>query len=83
MMNWIEFIGIGATIFVLISFVSSDLKHVRYINMVGCVLWILYGVLSNATSVWILNGCCLMLHIYKLWIQKSGKKDNLNESDKD
>lgn len=66
-MDWREFIGILATILVLISFTQSDVKVIRYINMVGCILFIIYGVLIGALSVWLLNGACLVLHCYKLY----------------
>jgi len=64
--SWKEIIGILATILVLISFTQSDVKKIRYINIVGCILFVTYGLLIGAFSVWLLNGACLILHIYKL-----------------
>lgn len=72
MIDWREVIGLSATLFVILSFTQSNLKLVRYINIVGCILFIIYGLLIGALSVWILNGVCLLLHIYKLNKESKG-----------
>ena len=61
-----ELIGLLATVFVLISFLANNEKKIRQINIVGAVLFIVYGVLINAPSVYILNGALFFIHIYKL-----------------
>lgn len=63
----IELIEIFATILVLISFTQSDVKRIRYINILGCILFVIYGLLIHAFSVWVLNGVCIGLHIFKLY----------------
>ena len=72
--SWKEMVGILATMCVLASFTQSEVSKIRYINIVGCILFIVYGLLLNAFSVWFLNGACLILHIYKLYIEASTKK---------
>lgn len=42
--SWKELIGVVATICVLISFTQSDVKRIRTINIVGCVLFVAYGL---------------------------------------
>ena len=71
--SWKELIGVVATICVLISFTQSDVKRIRTINIVGCVLFVVYGLLINAFSVWVLNGACLILHIYKMHKESTKK----------
>lgn len=65
-MDWRELIGLLATSLVFVSFMFTDIKKVRYVNIVGCILFVVYGLLIHALSVWILNGGCLLLHIYKI-----------------
>lgn len=61
-----ELIGILASLFVLISFFMNGEKHIRLVNIFGAMLFVIYGSLINAFSVWLLNGILLMVHIYKL-----------------
>ena len=62
-MNFYEIIGLLGTLFVLLSFLMKDLKKVRIINIIGAVLFVVYGVLINAYSTWILNGVLIIIHI--------------------
>ena len=57
-----ELIGIIATMVVLISFLAKEPKRIRMINMVGAVLFIIYGIAINATSVCLLNAALVLIH---------------------
>lgn len=61
-----EAIGIAGTLFVLLSFLMKDLKKVRIINIVGAVLFVIYGLLIGALSTWLLNGILVIIHIVYL-----------------
>lgn len=61
-----EWIGIFASIIVLISFLFNNIKIVRIINIIGCLFFVIYGININAFSVWFLNGTLAMIHIVKL-----------------
>lgn len=76
-MNWFETIGIVGTIFVLLSFLMKDLKKVRIINIVGAVLFVIYGVLIHAVSTWILNGILVAIHIFYLVKDRKGEKKDV------
>ena len=65
-MPWFEVIGIAGTLFVLLSFLMKDLKMVRIINIVGAVLFVVYGLLIGALSTWLLNGILVIIHIVYL-----------------
>jgi len=62
----IEVLGTIATLFVLASFLVSGEKRIRIINIIGAALFVVYGYLMVAHSVYILNGILCMVHIYKL-----------------
>ena len=64
-MNY-EIIGLIASIFVLISFIPKDIKLIRCINIVGCIVWIIYGILIGALSVWLMNLLVMIVHVYHL-----------------
>ena len=62
----VEALGILATIFVLISFLFNNTKNIRIVNIVGAILFVVYGLLLGAFSVWLLNGALIAIHIYYL-----------------
>ena len=62
----VEAIGITATLFVLLSFMFKDAKRIRIVNIVGAALFVIYGLMLNALSVWLLNGALIAIHIYYL-----------------
>ena len=65
-----ETIGLLASIFVLASFVVNDIRKVRFINIVGASLFVVYGYLIGAFSTWLLNGLLIFIHIYYLRKEK-------------
>lgn len=70
MLDWLvtyaEVIGVIATLLVLASFVVTGEARIRMINIFGAVVFVIYGLLINALSVWLLNGVLVFVHIYKL-----------------
>jgi hypothetical protein len=62
----IEVIGYIATFFVLISFLSKELKKLRILNSVGGTLFVIYGVLFNSWPVIITNALIVVINIYHL-----------------
>ena len=83
-MSWMEIIGICATVFVLISFLMRDIKWVRIINIVGAILFVVYGALIGALSTWLLNALLVVIHIAYLVRdeikKKRGEKDENNRT---
>ena len=69
-----EILGIIATLFVLLSFLFTNEKRIRQINIIGAVLFVVYGIILGAHSVYLLNGALIVIHIYKLWKQRSAKE---------
>ena len=61
-----EKLGIIASIIILISFLTQDIKKIRIINIIGCILFVIYGILIDAFSVWFLNGMLCLVHVWKL-----------------
>ena len=61
-----EILGIIATLFVLASFVLSGEMKIRYINIIGSVIFVIYGAAIGAFSVWLLNSILIIIHLYKI-----------------
>jgi uncharacterized protein with PQ loop repeat len=65
-MNWIEMLGWVATGVTLISMMVKDMKLLRGINSMGCLLWISYGILKGDTPLIVVNSTILIIHIVSL-----------------
>lgn len=61
-----EIVGIIATITVLISFLMSKPFWIRVINIIGAVLFVVYGILIHSMSTWILNSALIIIHVIYL-----------------
>lgn len=68
-----ELIGYSGSVLVAISLMMKSLVRLRTINMIGAVVFIIYGLLIGAIPVAFLNGLILCVNIYNLaqmWRQK-------------
>lgn len=59
----VELVGLIGTVFVLLSFLMKEVKHIRLINIIGAALFVIYGLLIGAYSTWILNGTLVIIHV--------------------
>lgn len=65
-MDYIEILGIAAAAIILISALFKNMLCLRLINLAGSALFCVYGVLTGALSVWILNGGLIIIQIYQI-----------------
>lgn len=61
-----EIIGWFGSLLVLISFIPKNVRLIRIINAVGCVVWVIYGFITHAPSVWVMNILVMLLNLYHL-----------------
>lgn len=61
-----ELIGLCGTVFILIAFLFNSEKEIRIFDMIGSVLFVIYGALIGAYSNVVLNGALIIVHIIKL-----------------
>ncbi|MDN6722197.1 MAG: hypothetical protein L0L52_08160 [Staphylococcus equorum] len=61
-----EIIGTTASFVVLASFLMNEEWQIRVVNIFGAALFVFYGVLIGAFSVWVLNAILIIVHVYKL-----------------
>lgn len=65
-MPLIELLGYAASLFVVMSLLMSDIKKLRYVNLVGCTLFVIYGLLIGAYPVVLMNMAAACINIYFL-----------------
>ena len=73
-MGTVEIIGIVASVLVLVSFLFKNIRTIRIISIGGCIVFVVYGVLLNALSIWLLNGILILVHIFFLIKMHNDKK---------
>lgn len=62
----VEILGIIATLFILAAFSLNDKKLIRLVDSIGALLFVIYGILINSLSVWLLNICLIIINLYKI-----------------
>ncbi|MDA3730212.1 YgjV family protein [Niameybacter massiliensis] len=72
--GWIEWIGYAASVGIVISLLMTNMVKLRVINSIGCVLFVIYGVLVGAYPVVISNAAIVVINAYQLY--KLSKEKN-------
>ncbi|MEG9328059.1 inner membrane protein [Salinimicrobium catena] len=68
--SYIEWIGYLASLVLLLSFLMRNITTLRYINSMGCFLFVIYGVLLGSWPIAITNGAIILINIYYLFINR-------------
>ncbi len=66
-MDIIEIVGYAASIMVAISLTMKDIVKLRVINLIGCVLFCIYGYVIGAMPVVVMNGFVVCVNAYFLF----------------
>ncbi|WP_034986056.1 hypothetical protein [Bergeyella zoohelcum] len=67
----INIIGYSASFFVVLSFVLKDLKKIRVVNLIGCLLFVAYGVFSDwLWPIIIPNAILCGVQLYHIFVRK-------------
>lgn len=70
----VETIGFAATLFVLVSFLFEEQRITRLVNIIGAALFVVYGLMLGAISVWLLNAILIVIHIK--FLKKGAREDD-------
>ena len=62
-----ELIGYAASLLVAFSLTMKSLQKLRIVNMIGAVVFIVYGLLIGAIPIAFLNTLILGVNVYNLW----------------
>ncbi len=64
-MNW-EWVGYLASLLVAISLMMANIKKLRWWNLIGSALFVVYGVAITAYPVALVNLFIVLINIYYL-----------------
>ena len=64
---WIEYVGYAASILIGISMFMKNMVKLRFINLIGCILFTTYGFIIKAYPVAIVNLVIAFTNIYYLY----------------
>lgn len=67
-----EILGIIATIFIILAFINKDIIKIRIFDIIGAILFIIYGILIKSFSTILLNCILTGVNIYHLYQLKKG-----------
>lgn len=67
-MEWVEALGLAASLAVFLSFLFNKEVVIRIVNIVGAILFVVYGILIDALSIWVVNGGLILVHLWKLFV---------------
>ena len=77
-----EWLGMIASAFVFVSFLTSNQIKTRIINLFGCVVFVAYGLMIPAYSTAFMNAAMIVVHLVFLvrhFRGKKAKKDRKSE----
>ena len=66
----INLIGYTAMTIVGVSFLMKNIKTLRLMNLTGCLIFILWGILIKEPAVYILNSFIVLVNFYYLFLRK-------------
>ena len=73
MPSWLEILGYVASLIVLISLIMSSVKRLRWINLIGSLVFAVYGFLIGALPVAIMNLGIVIINSYYLYTMYTTK----------
>ena len=65
-----EWIGYIASVGVLLSFLMRDIKKLRIVNSIGCIFFIVYGILLESIPIIGTNIAIVGINFYYLFFKK-------------
>ena len=69
--NIVEWTGYIAMITLMVSFLMKDIKKLRIINTIACLMFVAYGFMLHSYPVIISNAFISVVNLYYLWYKKS------------
>ncbi|MDG3580914.1 MULTISPECIES: YgjV family protein [Galbibacter] len=65
-----ELIGYAASLGVLLSFFMKEIRRLRIVNSIGCLLFVIYGAMLPSIPIIITNAAILGVNFYYLLIRR-------------
>lgn len=65
-----EYIGYLASLLVLVSFLMKNMVRLRWLNTLGCMVFIAYGLLLQSIPIIITNAAIVVINSYYLFYSR-------------
>ena len=65
-MQLIEIWGYTSMIFVLISMLMKNIKSLRILNSIACLMFVLYGLVLGAYPIVVMNILVIAINVFRL-----------------
>lgn len=65
-LNLVEVVGHMASVMVAISLMMKNIVRLRVLNFIGCSLFVIYGLIIDASPVWTMNAFVASVNVYYL-----------------
>lgn len=66
-----SYCGYAASVFIVLSFILKDVRKIRFVNMIGCILFVIYGIFSGMLwPIIIPNAILCFIQVYHLVINE-------------
>ena len=62
----IEIWGYISMVFVLVSMLMKNMKLLRIINSISCVMFIIYGIALGAYPIILLNTLVILINVFRI-----------------
>ncbi len=66
----VEWTGYAAMAILIIAFLMKDIKKLRIINTIACLLFVIYGYMLGSFPLMISNAFIALVNIYYLYFKK-------------
>jgi hypothetical protein len=77
---FITALGIIATAITVSSFLFDNLRTIRIVNFVGCLVWLIYGGIQTDIPIILVNSIIAAIHIFSFIKTESKNDRNTNIS---
>ena len=73
--SYVEWFGYLASLFVMMSFLMRNITTLRYVNTLGCMFFVIYGILLNSWPIIITNAAIILVNLYYLFVSKKNTSE--------
>ncbi|HIF9184648.1 YgjV family protein [Photobacterium damselae] len=63
----ISLLGYVASALIILSLIMKNIKTLRYVNLAGCSLYAVYGLIIQAWPVFAMNFICVGINLYRIY----------------
>lgn len=65
-LNYLEIFGYFSMILVIISMLMKDIKKLRVLNSIACLMFVIYGYFHESYPVVLMNIIVILINIYSI-----------------